>query len=144
MCLIVDTNIASLVFIKTKKEFEKLRKSVISGQVKIVYGGELSREFQKMTDFRRLLVALDRQGAARQVDDRLVDQETEKVLAMNICRSDDPHVLALARVGRVRLICTKDQALREDVKDKRLLDKPRGNVYSSSSHSHLLRKHCPT
>jgi predicted nucleic acid-binding protein len=142
MCLIVDSNSVSGVFLKTAKEFVKLHSAVTNRKIKIVYGGELTREYKQMANFWRLLAVLDRQGSTRKVDDMSVERETKKIAASGICRSDDPHILALARVGRVRLICTEDQNLREDIRNPNLLTSPRGNVYNVTSHYQLLRKHC--
>ena len=142
MCVIVDSNIVQRVFLDTTREFERLNEAVMSGRARVVCGGELTREYQRVTRFWRLLLKLDRGGAARQVHSRDVDRETERVRRLNICRSDDEHIIALARVGRVRLVCSNDQRLREDVRDPRLLSRPRGNIYTSASHDHLLRAHC--
>jgi hypothetical protein len=144
MCLIVDSNEVSRVFLNASKEFEKLNQAVSVGKTRIVYGGELTREYRRVNRFWRLLLILDRQGRARQVGDVIVDQETERVREMGICRSDDHHIIALARVGRVRLVCSNDQRLRRDVRNPRLLANPRGNIYNNSDHSRLLRKHCPS
>jgi len=144
MCLIIDANSVSSVFLKTKNEFSQLYVAIAHNKIKIVYGGKLTREYRKIASFWRLLVVLDRQGSTRKIEDTAVDQETEEISASRICRSDDPHIIALARIGHVRLICTEDQNLREDVRNHKLLAKQRGNIYNSANHHHLLRKHCST
>lgn len=144
MCLIVDSNKVCEVFVRPTREFERLNRAVITGKAKIAYGGELTREYRRVFGFWRLLIAFDRQGAAMHVNDARIDQETERVRRMNICRSDDPHIIALARVGRVRLICSDDARLRIDFRNPRLLSNPRGSIYTSSNHHNLLRRHCPT
>ena len=55
-------------------------------------------------------------------------------------RSDDPHVLALARVSGVRLLYRADKDLIADFKDKRFIDNPRGRVYSSAANASLLAR----
>ena len=55
-------------------------------------------------------------------------------------RSDDPHVLALARATGVRLLYTGDGDLVDDFKDKRFIDQPRGKVYSRASNANLLTR----
>jgi len=142
MCLIVDANSVSQVFLKRKAKFERLHRAIVVGKARLVYGGELTREYRKICAFWRLLVTLDRQGVARQVDGGRVDRETDRLRATNACRSDDPHIIALARVAQARLICSDDQKLREDVRDPELLANPRGNIYNESDHQRLLRKHC--
>ena len=53
--------------------------------------------------------------------------------------SDDPHVLALARVSGARLLYTKDNALIRDFKDKKFIDQPRGKVYTRKTNEDLLK-----
>ena len=55
-------------------------------------------------------------------------------------RSDDPHVLALARESGARLLYTGDRDLIADFKDKRFIDNPRGRVYSGAGNANLLAK----
>ena len=55
-------------------------------------------------------------------------------------RSDDPHVLALARATGVRLLYTGDADLIADFKDKAFLDRPRGKIYSGAANANLLTK----
>jgi hypothetical protein len=88
------------------------------------------------------LVELDRKGRARAVSGALVDEETAALRASGLCRSNDVHVIALARVGRVGLLCACDNALKRDFKTKALIDRPRGKVYNRKSHKELLREFC--
>ena len=53
-------------------------------------------------------------------------------------RSDDPHVLALARTAGVRLLYTGDRDLMADFKNKELIDRPRGRVYTGAANAPLL------
>ena len=53
-------------------------------------------------------------------------------------RSDDAHVLALARKTGVRLLYTGDRDLIEDFKDKQFIDRPRGKVYTRAENARLL------
>lgn len=55
-------------------------------------------------------------------------------------KSDDPHILALALVSGVRLLCSRDTALHADFKNPRIL-RPAGSVYQNRRHRHLLRAH---
>ena len=55
-------------------------------------------------------------------------------------RSDDPHVLALARYKHVRLLYTGDQDLVADFKNKQFVDRPRGKVYASAANADLLTR----
>ena len=58
-------------------------------------------------------------------------------------RSDDFHVIALAKTARVRLLYMKDVALMRDFTNKRIINSPRGKVYSSSRNRRFLdRSYC--
>jgi hypothetical protein len=55
-------------------------------------------------------------------------------------KSDDPHIIALAKVSGARLLCSKDQNLHTDFGNRVFIDKPRGNIYQNQSHAKLLKK----
>ena len=143
MCLIVDINVAHrILLVEVDEQYGHVRKCLDRNLARIVYGGELNREYQRSESIRRIIVAYDRAGKARKIDDKLVDNETEVIQELALCRSNDVHIIALARVANVRLLCSADQALHEDFRNKALIDKPRGSVYQDESHKHLLRQHC--
>ena len=53
-------------------------------------------------------------------------------------KSNDLHVIALARISGARLLYSDDKKLRKDFKNKHLVNSPRGKVYSKEDHQHLL------
>jgi len=59
---------------------------------------------------------------------------------LNICRSDDIHILALARAGGARLLYTEDKDLKKDFKNKAIIDDPRGKIYSGAKNKRLLKR----
>lgn len=146
MCLIVDNSVRDRVFFKPDdRDFQDLHSCLIGGglpAVRIVYGGKLKREYLTSQKVMKRLAELDRKGQARAVSDALVDEDTAALRASGLCRSNDVHVIALARVGRVGLLCACDNALKRDFKSKALIDKPRGKVYDRRSHKELLREFC--
>ena len=142
MCLIIDANVVHKVFPHPTSDFAPVHSAVVGGGARIVYGGKLTREYEKMTSFRRYLLRLDQQGRARQVPDAKVDAETARVACAGRCVSDDPHIIALALVGQVRLLCSEDADLETDFTNTALLRKPRGNVYKRAAHAALITKHC--
>ncbi|MDE0226675.1 MAG: hypothetical protein OXP28_16320 [Gammaproteobacteria bacterium] len=87
---------------------------------------------------RTKLEAYYRAGKAVYVPRERFEQDAE-TLAPQI-RSNDPHVIALARAAGVRLLYTGDGALRDDFKDKRFIDQPRGKVYSRAGNANLLTR----
>ncbi len=142
MCLILDVNIIPQVFPVPSGDFEPVFEAVTSGHVKLVYGGKLTREYERIGWFRKLLVILDRQGSAVQVSCSMVDDETETVTSCGHCVSDDQHIVALARIGKARLLCSNDDALTTDFRNPVLISKPRGKVYKRREHANLLRIKC--
>ena len=55
-------------------------------------------------------------------------------------RSDDPHIIALALIAKVKVLVSKDNRLIADYK----VHVSQGKVYKTKSHSHLLTKDtCP-
>lgn len=146
MCLIVDVNVAREVFSDTEEpDFAEIRKALFQLKaplVRIVYGGLLREELLRVEEVRRALVVLDRAGRTRQISDAEVAGETSAVQALALCISNDAHIIALARVAGVRLLCSRDQALHADFTNKDLIDTPRGKVYQNASHKHLIRQFC--
>jgi hypothetical protein len=142
MCLIIDANVVHKVFPEPHQDFEPVHRALVSRRARLAYGGELRREYVQIGWFRRLLLRLDQMGSARKVPDSPVDAETERLATGRLCRSDDPHVIALARVGRVRLLCSDDADLCLDFRDPALISGPRGNIYRRREHADLLRAHC--
>lgn len=146
MCLIVDVNVAQNVFLADSDEnYKEIHECLFMGRnppVKIVYGGQLTQEYSRNDALRRILLQLDRAGRTRIIADDLVDAERLIIEKLQVCQSNDQHIIALARAGKVRLLCSRDEALHADFKNKTLLDKPRGKVYMNSSHSNLLRTSC--
>ena len=102
---------------------------------RIVYstGGSFAKEVVGRA--RTKLLAYSRAGKAVYVPANHFEVDAD-ALAPHI-RSDDPHVLALARVTGARLLYTGDGALIDDFKDRRLIQ-PRGRVYSRAANARLL------
>lgn len=141
MCLIIDANIASLVFsAEPHEDFRPVWDALQHGRAVAVHGGRLTDEYMKLTRIRRLLLELGRRGALRKIDDGPVNAATNDFAGKAI-RSDDPHILALAQVSTVRLLCSHDQDLHVDFTNPSLL-RPRGSVYQTNEHIHLIARHC--
>jgi predicted nucleic acid-binding protein len=146
MCIIVDTNVvARVLFEPDDPDFHELHRMLVRGigpRGHMVYGGRLRREYFMSDRVRRLLAVLRRAGRARAIPDTGVDAEEKQIRQLRICSSDDEHIIALARVGDVRLLCSDDKDLRDDFRDRRLIDKPRGKIYVRASQRTLMRHFC--
>ncbi|NJM40536.1 MAG: hypothetical protein HC853_07090 [Anaerolineae bacterium] len=142
MCIIVDANMASIVFARpAQDDFVPLIDWLTSQKHdgRLVIGGKLSEELNRVANFGRFIQTLSRAGRARQISSKEVEEETSRVESMNLCRSDDPHVIALARVSGARTLCTAEVKLHADFKNQKLISNPRGRIYQTSDHKNLLR-----
>lgn len=143
MSLIIDANCASAALSEpTHADFAPLMKALVEGRAKLVVGGRLRTEYAKLPPVLRMFRALSQAGRAVSVSDDDVDKEEAVVATEFELKSDDPHVLALARVSRSRLLCSRDHALHADFTNPLIINRPRGSIYQDSSHEPLIRKCC--
>src|SRR5260370_36611889 len=96
MCLILDTDIVHKVFPSPSVDFDPVHRALLNGRAKCVYGGGLTREYQQMVSFRRLLLRLDQQGIAQQFDDAKVNAEQMKLRGGGEGQQNKIHILSLA------------------------------------------------
>lgn len=140
MLAIVDANCAQDTMVcPPHADFAPIWDRLFGGQLVLAYGGtKLRKEYQRLSEVWRVVIALDRAGRARAFSDAAVDACQNDLISSKKLTSDDPHVIALARVSGARLLCSRDQALHTDFLSKSLIDKPRGKVYQSKKHVDLL------
>jgi len=145
LCLIVDTNVAHLVLTRADDpDFGPAHSALFDNRAprqKIAYGGKLAEEYAKDKGVLDAVRVLARRGRAWREDDAKVDRET--IAVRPECRSDDPHIIGLARISGVRLLCTKDRDLIADFKNTSVLPRPQGKVYTQNRNQHLLAEECP-
>jgi hypothetical protein len=148
MCVIVDANIAPLVFsTPAAPEFKPVLRWIKECGGIIATGGKNKEELLRIGAARNFIQEALRQPRNRryvyltQEDpsrEDPVDREEKALLKQEACKSDDPHVIALARVSGARTLCSHDQALHADFTNPELLSDPRGKVYQQAEHAHLL------
>ena len=142
MCLIIDSNFVHHVHPSPDEDGRPIRQALLDGKARLVYGGKLGQEYLDGSgEFRRWLVLLDQAGRARRVPDDAVNHATQALIDGGACVSNDQHIIALAQVGAVRLVCSSDGALHADFTNNALLV-PRGSVYQRAEHTHLIALHC--
>ena len=144
MCIIVDANrMGAFLADPPEEDAAPVRRWIDTGRGSVVYstGGKFAEEIQGRA--RQRLLRYSQAGRAKFVpEDRFIDDQN--TLERQI-RSDDPHVLALARAAGVRLLYTRDADLIADFKDKAFLDKafldrPRGKIYTGAANANLLTR----
>lgn len=129
MSAILDPKAAHEVFGSNRPEAGKNFFNLVdSGVEGLVVGRQLLEQLYESParDWTRQAVNA---GLIRRVRESEVAARTEQLENDDCCRSDDPHVIALAQVSGARLLYTNDGLLREDFSDKKLLNKPTGKVY---------------
>ena len=139
MAIVIDANVCSIVFRKNSV-YPELFKWLFFKDGKLGSGGLNYDELIKVTEVRKWLKLLDQIGKLKVVGKDNIEFELN-LDKMQLCKSDDKHVIALMRAGRFRLICTDDKDLKGDVDNKRLLNKPRGKIYNEKSSNRLLREY---
>ena len=147
MCLlIVDANVAPRVLLPTgDAQFDALHRAFFGVRRPnpiLVYGGHLTTEYARSAAMMRALRELDRAGRAQAASDIDVNDEAGRIAQTGLAGSDDPHILALARITGARVLCSADKALRDDFRNRAILDGPRGKLYSRSSHKNVLSHNC--
>ena len=104
-------------------------------------GGEHLRELNRIADFKRVFSERLQAGRARRIPDEAVDSETETLRSQGVCRSDDEHVIALAKASRARLLFTNDNDLQDDFRDRQIVGGTRGRVYTTVRYRHVNSTH---
>lgn len=159
MCAILDNSVVGKVFGQHDSEMgqesagQKFFEWITSGKGSLVVGGKLRDELDGSSDFRKWWQEAGRAGRVTVLDDsreRKVTDKTRELIDQKACKSNDHHIIVLAQISGARFLYSDDAALHVDFKDKRLIDNPRGVVYStqkddtftSSRRRMLSRKVC--
>lgn len=129
MCAILDASVVPKIFgARASLAGREFQRWITSGRGQLVIGGKLRRELAdtRARDWLRDAIGA---GRVRQLNDIEVDERAEQLVAASLCKSDDPHVIALAQLSGARLLYSNDGDLRHDFKKKDLLSSPRGVLY---------------
>ena len=106
----------------------------------IVAGGRLFRELVQNPNFRSFFEARQQAGRAIRVPDSVVDAAEDELQSVDT-RTNDKHVLALARVSGARLLFTNDRALQADFRNSRIVPGTRGRIYTTVQHTDVRQTH---
>ena len=106
----------------------------------IVAGGRLFRELIQNPNFRSFFEARQQAGRAIRIPDSVVDAAEAELQSVDT-RSNDKHVLALARVSGARLLFTNDRALQDDFRNPRIVPGVRGRIYTTVERNDVRRTH---
>ncbi len=138
MCAILDANAASQVFHPGSCEAGQIFLEWVEAERgRLVIGGKLKEELDRTKAQMWLKEAISA-GIAKNFNVDEINTEEKKLRKK--CKSDDSHVIALARISGARLLYSHDERLHEDFKNKKLIYQPRGKIYSDASHQPLLNQ----
>lgn len=150
MCAIIDNSARDEVFgsapTQRAKEFLQW---LNQGGTKLALGGRLRQELAGGGDqrgaesFRKWLRTAGRTGLVFEPEG---DVDTQTVFlesavderGQKLCRSNDYHVLALARVSGARLLFANDGKLIQDFLNNKILGRPPGKVYPTTDFHRFL------
>ncbi len=139
MCLIIDANLTAQVFAATPNQnFAPVLNWLMSPDGLMVCGGKNYDELKKIGRAAIFIQQLARAGHALLFRKEALEAEEKAVKKFNLMRSDDPHVIALARISGARVVCTDDAALIDDFKNVRLVPTPKGKIYRRREHQNVL------
>lgn len=140
MCAIIDSNVRDELVKKAPSAAgSHFRKWLSDRKGKLVVGGKLLEELQESRAVKQWISSRIQAGIVDRVEDRKVDILADEI--KDQCRSDDPHIIALARVSGARLLYTADRDLMDDFQDKKLLGgQARGRIYNANVEKDTLSK----
>ncbi len=142
MCAIVDANVGHQLFgNKPSEAGAYFLDWLTKGRGKLVVGSGLRQELEKSEKFKRLLLELVRANKAIDIQSREVIEATKALQNEHICKSNDQHVLALAKVSGARLLFTNDRELQIDFKNRQIIDGVQGRVYTTLRSTSVTRTH---
>ena len=141
MCAVLDNDVVHEVFGKRRSPAgQEFFKWIDSGRGRLIGGGKLLKELARNESFRLWWQAAALSGLATRVGDALVEAEAVRLANREACRSNDEHVVALALVGGARLLYSNDDKLQHDFKNRHLIDRPPGKVYSTRRRGAFTRR----
>lgn len=128
MAIIVDTNCFSRVFSKSNKEhkeFVPVLDWIIYGSGFLIYGGsKYKAELKKSTAFFKIFRLLKDYHKAISFSDALIDKYQRQYEALiQDPDFDDPHLPAIVKASKCRIICTTDERSRPFVTSPALYPK---------------------
>ena len=132
MCAIVDASGAEDVFGKDRPEIGIAFFNWIEEHGHIVTGGKLTREIRSSCpNFILWAQEAERTRKLIKISKSNINVEMNKITKNRYLRSNDTHVLAIARAGEARLLYSNDKPLLEDFVDSRFIRRPQGDTMTS-------------
>lgn len=142
MCAIVDNNVRDEVFGKASTAAGKYFLNWLNKGGRLVVGGRLRDELMGSSEFLAWFKEAVPAGRVLEVDRSDVDVEEAGLEQAMILRSDDPHVLALAKVSGARLLYSNDLDLHKDFKNPAIFGSSGGGtIYTTVKYKDIRPVH---
>ena len=145
MCIVIDTNTFSPVFIPNSQkhgDFRPVLEWIVYGKGKIVYGGDkYKQELRKAGKFLKFFIELSKVSKVIEIDCQQVNEMQQKVEHLVNHRDfDDAHLVAIIIVSGCKLVCSHDSSAYPFLQRKDLYPKnvTRPKIYRQSSNRNLL------
>lgn len=146
MCFILDVNTFHRFFNPLSNDFDDFKPLhdwlYQKNGTKLVYGGTTYiKEIRHLKKYRAYLVELRKISKFVQIDNKLVDEESDRMrAAVKDSDFDDPHIIALLAVSGCLLFASHDKRADKFIKRKDLYPKNthRRSIYRKRQHSALL------
>lgn len=122
MCIIIDTNVAGIVFSETASNYEAvefLRGRLESGSINPVFSRGLMGELENSECFKIWWRDKQRSGKLSELtSEELDDIESlgRRLKRAKKLESNDHDIIALATIAKATILCTKDNKLKSDYK----------------------------
>ena len=143
MCAIVDNDVSHQVFGNGRTEAGQFFLDWLTrgnGGI-LVAGGKLLTELSQSSEFRRIFSERLQAGRARRISDESVNADEDVLRSQGLCKSNDTHVLALARVSGARLLFTNDRDLQDDFREGSIVGGTRGRIYTTREYQDVRNSH---
>ena len=140
MCAILDANVLGDVFGKGRRATGKQFFDWLEGsRARLVVGGKLYDELVRTEAFETWVATAIKDGRVRYFARDEVEKEMASMPEDQPCKSDDQHIIALARVSKARVLYSDDGNLCDDFRNPVLVPKPRGRLYPSGESPNARR-----
>ena len=141
MCLIIDANVAHEFYSSPPHEdAAPIIEWIDRGRGLLVFGGKLADELGKNSRGIRWLRGRLQAGRANRILESKIALSQKQLEASKEIKSNDIHVLALALASGARLLFTGDRELQRDFTNRKIINTPRGKIYSSRKNADLLTR----